>query len=325
MRLWERAYLYVRRKRRKSLLLCITIFLLSSFSVTGLLLRSVTDLAITQTRESLSGAFRIAPDMQNRENVKINEVDGQTVIRYTGQPLNREIADIIQNIIQGTQKTSAYNAVIKENVLLRGNIRLIDYNGKYQDDPVAMHLISLEADTSSLYSADFQRERLKLSEGGHITTDDRYAALVSRNLAVQNDWKIGDEIQLSPCENSTGQETRVTIKGLFQIEEKQRNLDVAAPVHLLENRIFIDITSAGYLTDAAGADYMDFFVDDPVQVAPIIEKIQNCRDINQKCFVVTANIDEYEKIANPLLNMTVLLNTLLAVTGAMSIAVLSLI
>lgn len=321
MQLWKRAYLYVRRKKRKSLLLCITIFLLSSFSVTGLLLRSVINLAITQTRESLSGAFRIAPDMNNAENVKLSEVDGQIVINYIGEPLNEKIIDIIQR----TQKIGAYNAVIKDNVQIQENISLVDYNGKYQDDPIAMHFISVEADTSSLYSTDFQRERLKLSDGRHITADDTYAALVSRNLAAQNDWKIGDKIQFSPCENCTGQKIGVTIKGLFEIEEKQQNIDIAAPVHLLENRIFIDITSASYLTDAKGVDYIDFFVNDPAQVIPIIQELQKNSDINWKCFVVTADIEEYKKISSPLLNMTVLLNVLLIIIGVMSIAVLSLI
>ena len=78
MQLWERAYLYVRRKKRKSLLLFLTIFVLSVFGTAGLLLRSITDLSIVQTRQSRRGSFRIAPDMQNRDNVAVSELDGQT-------------------------------------------------------------------------------------------------------------------------------------------------------------------------------------------------------------------------------------------------------
>lgn len=321
MQLWERAYLYVRRKKRQSLLLGITIFLLSSFSVTGLLLHSVTDFAVTQTRESLSGAFRIAPDMRNRDNVRVSDEGGQTKITYIGQPLNEEVADTVQR----TQQIELYNAVIKENGLLQGDIKLIDYNGKYQDDPIAMRLISIEANTDSLYSADFQRERLRLSDGEQIRAEDKYAALISKDLALQNAWKIGDKIQLLPYGNPSGQEVWVTIKGLFQVEEEQQNTDVAAPVHLLENRIFLDMASARHLTADPGADYIDFFVDDPAQVAAMIKEIQKISNINWNCFAITPKIDEYEKIANPLASMTVLLNTLLAVTGIMSIAALALI
>lgn len=321
MQLWERAYLYVRRKKGKSLLLFITILLLSSLSMVGLLLRNITDLAIIQTRQSLSGAFRIALDMQNRENIKVSEVNGQTNISYIGEPLNEKIVETIQT----RQNIDVYNAVIKENVLLQGEISLVDFNGKYQDDPVAMHLISVEADTNSMYAMNFQREHLRLIEGEPIEASDKYAAVISKKLALQNHLQLGDEIQLAPCEGHAGQEIRVTIKGLFEVEEKQQNIDVAAPVHLLENRVFIDITSARLLTDAKGADYIDFFVDDPAQVITIIEEIQKNEHINWKCFTITADIDEYERISNPLVNISVLLHTLLVIIGTMSIAVLSLI
>lgn len=321
MQLWERAYLYVRRKKGKSLLLFITILLLSSLSISGLLLRSITDLAIIQIRQSLSGAFRIALDMQNRENVKVSELNGEINISYIGEPLNEKIIQAIQT----RQNIDVYNAVMKENVLLQGDISLIDFNGKYQSDPVAMHLISVEADTDSMCSMDFQREHLRLIDGESIVVSDKYAAVISKKLALQNHLQLGDEIQLAPCEGHAGQEIRVTIKGLFEVEEKQQNMDVAAPVHLLENRVFIDITSARLLTDAAGADYIDFFVDDPAQVVTIIEEIQKNEDINWECFEITADIDEYERISNPLMNMSVLLHTLLTIIGAMSIGILSLI
>ncbi|MCI8528155.1 MAG: ABC transporter permease [Lachnospiraceae bacterium] len=320
MQLWERAYLYVRRKKRKSLLLFLTIFVLSVFGTAGLLLRSITDLSIVQTRQSRRGSFRIAPDMQNRDNVAVSELDGQTMITYIGQPLNEEIVEVIQR----RQNMDLYNAVIKENVLLQGDISLVDYNGKYRSDPVAAHLISVEADTGSMYAMDFQRERLRLIDGEPIMASDKFAAVISKKLALQNEWKIGDKIQLAPEEGRNGQEILVTIKGLFEVEEKQQNMDVAAPVHLLENRIFIDITSAGLLTDTVGADYIDFFADDPAQVVRIIEEIQKIEGINWENFAMTAQIEDYEKISNPLTNMRILLNTLLAVIGAMSILVLSL-
>ncbi len=321
MQLWRRAYRYVRRKKGKSLLLFFTVFLMSSFLITGLLLRSITELAITQTRQNFHGAFRVAPDMRNSENIKVGVSDGETRITYIGEPLNQEIADVIKS----SQNIDTYNAVIKENVLLQGDISLIDLNGKYQGDPIARRLISMEADTCSIYSADFQRERIRLIEGEPIVASDKYAAVVGKELAEKNHWEIGDKIQLSPCEGCAGQEISVTIKGLFEVEENQRDKDIAAPVHLLENRIFIDMISAGLLLDAAGADYINFLVDDPAEVETIIEEIQQIKKINWKNFAITAENGEYEKIANPLINISILLKILLIVTGAMSAAVLSLI
>lgn len=321
MQLWKRAYLYVSRRKRKSLLLFITVLLLSSCGTVGLLLGSAADLASKQTRESLKGAFRLSPDMQNRENITVEECNGQTSIRYIGEPLNRNVAEAIQM----TQEISGYNAVIRENVMLQEEISLVDYNKKYLDDPVAMHMISMEAHVESTHAVDFQKERLCLTQGEPIAAGDQYAAVISEKLALQNHLEIGEQIRLSPCEGHGGQEILVTVKGLFEVRKEQRDTDAAAPVSLLENRIFIDITSGGLLTGAAGADYMEFFVDDPARVENMIEDIRQIRDTEWENFVFTPEIDEYEKIAAPLADTVFLADILLTMTAVMSMASLSLI
>lgn len=63
MQIWQRAYLYVRRKTGKSILLLLVMLLLFSFVMVGLLLYRAADLAIQQTRQTLGGGFRIAPHM----------------------------------------------------------------------------------------------------------------------------------------------------------------------------------------------------------------------------------------------------------------------
>ena len=49
-------------------------------------------------------------------------------------------------------------------------------------------------------------------------------------------------------------------------EAAQPNTDVVAPFYLLENKIFLDLSSGSAQFEAAGAGYVDFYVDDPEQV-----------------------------------------------------------
>lgn len=109
------------------------------------------------------------------------------------------------------------------------------------------------------------------------------------------------------------------------VEAAQQNTDIAAPVHLLENRIFIDMASGRVLTGAAGADYVDFFIGDPAQVHQIMERIKAIEGIDWDCFALTARVEEYEKAAGPLLAMRELARTLLLVMVIAGTAVLSLI
>lgn len=160
MQIWQRAYLYVRRKAGKSVLL-LFVMLLFSFVMAGLLLYCTTDLAIQQTRQSLGGSFRIAPDMQNRENVMIIEADGQTSAIYIGEPLDEALIQAVR----AREGIYAHNAVLRGEVLLQEDLRLIDYNGIYQDDPIAAHLVFVEANATPALSSTFQTERGKLTAG----------------------------------------------------------------------------------------------------------------------------------------------------------------
>lgn len=318
MQICQRAYLYVRRKTGKSILLLLVMLLLFSFVMTGLLLYRAADLAIQQTRQTLGGGFRIAPDLQNRENVMITEADGQTHVTYIGAPLDEAL---IQTVL-AEGEISTYNAVLKGEALLREDLRLIDYNGIYQDDPIAAHLVPVETDTSILLSPAFQTERVKLIGGG---PSGESGAIISEALAKENGLIIGDEIQLSPREGYGGHPVTMNIIGLFTVEADQQNTDAAAPVHLLENKIFLDMASGKALTGTPGADYVDFFINDPAQVYQIIEKIKAIDGIGWRCFALTASVEEYEKAAGPLLSMRELARTLLIIMAAASTAVLSLI
>ena len=97
---------------------------------------------------------------------------------------------------------------------------------------------------------------------------------------------MGDEIQLSPREGHEGTAVTVKIRGLFTVEAVQQNTDVAAPVHLLENKIFVDMGSGKTLMGAVGADYVDFFISDPAQVYQIVDEIKAIEGIDWKCFAV---------------------------------------
>ena len=321
MQTGQRAYLYVRRKAGKSILLLLVMLLLFSFVMAGLLLYSAADLAIRQARQSLGGGFRISPDMQNRENVMITEADGQTSVTYIGAPLDEALI----RAVRAREEVDDYNAVIKGKMLLQGDLCLIDYNGIYRDDPIASRLVSVEADTSLLLSPAFQAGRVKLTGGGMPGMGDGGGAVISEALAKENGLHIGDEIRLSPREGHAGQPVTVKIRGLFTVEADRQITDAAAPVHLLENRIFLHMAGGRALTGAEGADYVDFFVGDPAQVYQLMEKIKAMDGINWSCFALTARIEEYEKAAGPLLDIRKLAGTLLTVVVIAGMAVLSLI
>lgn len=84
--------------------------LLFSFAMTGMLLHYGTNAGIRQTRESIGGGFRIAPDMQNRDNVEVSTADGLTSIAYIGQPLDEKVI----HAILARPNIGEYNSVLRK-------------------------------------------------------------------------------------------------------------------------------------------------------------------------------------------------------------------
>ncbi len=321
MPIWRRAWLYIRRKKGKSMLLLLVMLLLFSLVMVGILLYHTTDAAIRQVRQNIGGGFRIAPDMQNRDNIAVDTVDGQTSMTYIGEPLDWKLIQAILDV----QEILEYNVVIRGEALLQENLSLIDYNGRYQEDMTVSRLVSVEADTNPLRSNLFQTGQVRLTDGNTTGISGEIGAIISEALAQKNNLQVGDEIRIFPCDDESGTSVQVKISGFFAVEAGQQNKDNAAPVYLLENRIFLNPNSGMELLGAAGADYVDFFVNDPAQVYEMMEDIGKISHMERGCFTVTARIGEYEKAAGPLLTVRKLAGTLLTIMGVVSMVVLSLI
>ena len=60
--------------------------------------------------------------------------------------------------------------------------------------PSGMPSGTISANTSSVWNRNFTSGILTLAEGRHITQEDRHAALVSRELADENELQIGSEL-----------------------------------------------------------------------------------------------------------------------------------
>ena len=61
---------------------------------------------------------------------------------------------------------------------------------------------------------------LKLSEGRHITEDDRDAALISDKLASENNLQVGSELILESASDDSREQTKVLIVGLYSSDGK---------------------------------------------------------------------------------------------------------
>lgn len=319
---FQRAFLAVKRKRGKSIVLFLILLIVSTFVLVGLSAKRSADTEALELRHSLGGSFGLVINKSKSENFKAGE-DGS--MQYMGAPLEDSVIEKMM-ATPGIEQYNAYQNGESEVLSSSGTyLELIKTNNQYDDDEHLLHTATSESNTSSQKSNYFQKDIFQLVEGRHIGGSDTNAALISKDLAAINQLNIGDQITLKPLNGSAA--VTLTIMGLFEIKEPQLDSGLAPPPSLYQNRIFTDTASAKQLYTAGKGEYkrLDFYVDDPAELNNIITSAKENVNISWGDFSIETADAEYQRAAAPLEKVSSLLFSLLICIVAGSVLALSMI
>ena len=290
MNVLKRAFLYDTRKRGKSLTLfllftLITIFVTISFSVL-----SATQAAATNLRETVGASFTLRG---NPMEFSADETD--FAIQFA--PISQQDIDLIAD----STEIKACNAQQSATTTASGFIF-----------PSGMPSGAISANTSSAWNRNFTSGIVTLAEGRHITQDDQRVALVSRELAEENELDIGSELSLDPA-------AVVKIIGIYESDPS---------MEFDNDTIFTDHSTYWVLTESAAGTYsgrVDFFVTDPARLETVMEQIKRDVPLRWEDYTLQADTAEYDAIAYQLLTIGRLTTLLIVSAMIVSIVVLFLI
>ncbi|MDE7220264.1 MAG: ABC transporter permease, partial [Oscillospiraceae bacterium] len=222
MSIFKRAWLYVTRKRGKTILLFAILLIMATFVLTGLSIWKASEAAQLDLRQSLGGKFDVFVDWSNspyvvKEPVK-DEVDEETGKTTSSFLMYSTVQFTPENIaaIKGVSGVKHCGAR-QDNLLPFDGLSLfpgtIATDAKYQGHTKALGVCNTEDDEL------FTTGTLTLAEGRHISNHDTHVAIISQDLAERNELKIGDYLT-AHCysvegQGFTGPEIKVQIIGLF--------------------------------------------------------------------------------------------------------------
>ena len=127
----KRAFLYVTRKKGKSILLFFVLFIMATFVLSGLSIEKTSQAEQKNLRKSLGGVFTVMPEFskQNPYYTKLDDGNGGYTL-YTECPLTQEIIDAVTKI-DGIEKYDASTpTLVSTNLeIFPGNVPMkADYN-----------------------------------------------------------------------------------------------------------------------------------------------------------------------------------------------------
>ena len=289
MNVLKRAILYDIRKKGKSLTLFLLFVLITVFVTISFSVLSATQATATNLRETVGASFTLR---------------GKP-IEFSADETNFSFIPISQqdiDLIAGSTEIKACNAQQSATATASSFIF-----------PSGMPSGAISANTSSAWNRNFTNGILTLAEGQHITQKDQHVALVSRELAEENELDIDSELSFKDPAAT------VKIIGIYESD---------ASMEFDTDTIFTDHSTLWALTGNVAKTYsgrVDFFVTDPARLETVMEQVKQDTPLQWEDYTLQEDAAMYDAIAYQLSTIGHLTALLIVSAITVSIIVLFLI
>ena len=286
MNVLKRAFLYDTRKKGKSLTLFLLFVLITLFVTISFSVLSATQAAATNLRETVGASFTL-----RGKPMELSTSGEDYAMQFI--PISQHDIDLIA----GNTEIKVHNAQQPATAAASSFIF-----------PSGMPSGTISANTSSAWNRNFTSGILTLAEGRHITQDDRHAALVSRELAEENELQIGSELSFK--------DPAATVE-IIGIYESDPSMEFDA------DTIFTDHNTLWALTESEAGTYsgrVDFFVTDPARLETVMEQSKKDTPLQWEDYTLQTDTAEYDAIAYQLSTIGRL--TTLLIVSAITVSVI---
>ncbi|WP_343208337.1 ABC transporter permease [Anaerolentibacter hominis] len=310
MGLMKRALLYISRKRGRSILLLIILFVMSTFLMMGIAVKASTDRAAKELRKSFGSSFILKTDNENPGNYgPPKNVDGYSYRPYIGPMIEQKLIDEIMSVDGVSNYFTDVTKLIWTTLNLRPGAWTEDVQ-YYQEHPEhleqhfqTMDQLRLFSHQTTLYCCNdgamhglFRSGALEMTEGRNLQEGDRFQAVISEELADRNGLSTGDTFTVEnkeglyrPSEESFktyGEPIELTVVGLFHINFEQEASPYTYEDGYVENLIFTDMETArladrNLRTGGKGGtldgsyEKVTFFVEDPNMLDRVLTEVRS--------------------------------------------------
>lgn len=308
----KRSVLYLLRKRNRSVILWLILFIITTLMLTCITIGQGADGAMQRLFQAMGGYFKIETDDK--------------------PGLNKYVDDEFVNRILDSYEIREFNGMDTVYFMTRDMDLLPGRFTQEQDEKAKLARIMGNTDTG--LNEYFILQSLMLSEGRHITAEDSYKALISQELAEENGLSVGDTVSLSYYDEDVGRDWQAfEIVGIFQIKSRQNSYTSnTAECDMVENFIFVDTQSVrdmiGWTLEREIDSYRSgalFFVDQPQALERIVNDLAEQSERGMEGYQVVKNNKQYQESRLPLERLKSLTTLIIAIIILLGFIIVSLI
>ncbi len=339
MNIWKRAFVYILRNKKQSVILISIICLISFLFLIGGSLIIATNSEVGEIQEKLGTSFRLKANLEDRSLYREDE----NSFWYTGPLVTFDIVDEVITLEHVTAYFPNETISAWTNLKLKPAARTDSFQ-YYLEHPEDLQYGGMPMEYWELWSQVpeiipctrgefheyFRIGVCEIVEGRNIVEEDCNKAVISTQMAKRNQLKTGDSfyleekeglLSLSPEQHdkTIGEPVKVEIVGLFDIHFEQEQTVYTLETQLIENTLFIDQNTKNSLYNMGGVNEpqvgftdVTVFVDSPQYLDKIMKQVDNMD--STEGLLIEADDSSYQNSVIPLKRL-VRIVAVLMITG----------
>ena len=258
----QRAWAYVSRKRLRSFILFLILFVLLAGVSACLTLMKSNKTVETNLYRSLNSAFSIKK-VKNNQTFQLSDLVSVQKIKGL-EHVSPELDTIV--------KLKDKEVVTGEQSVERDDVTDAEQN-----------LLGLTALEDSSKDVNFTSSAFRLKEGRHLQKGDTKKILIHEELAKKNSLSLYDKIALNAAQlgSSSGQTVEFEIIGIFSGKKQEAFTGLSSDFS--ENQVFTDYDSSQGLLGNSSPQVTRarFYLEEPKQMESLLKEVENLGLENQ--------------------------------------------
>lgn len=296
------------------LVLTLVLTLVAALALTSLAVRDASARSASGVQAALGSKIILEIDPDGNTGASQNEWG--TVYTYNGDEITPEIVRAVEAVdgVAGhyVEEEGAYYGAGANFTYLPA---AFDISYTPYDQAAAY-----TATSSSEQCAKFQSGAYRLVEGRHLTPDDLYSCLISKELADYNGLSVGDTAQLYSLD--TDEVTPFQIVGIFDgTEGTGGNAQLVDEIPANNGFIASGAMFEMFGDSIEGYGEVAFLVDDPSQTQVVLERIRALPELQGKTLKLRADTTEVNAVSSPLESLDALMGWAVVLVLAVGAAV----
>lgn len=332
--MFKRAWLSVKRKKTKSIILFLFLFIISNLVLSAISIKNVITESMNLAKKSLGGEVSLSMNMEKLRNNFMDNKEEPSIDdkkenmekmhdKMDESNITKSDVDKLKNIkyVKDIKYTFSVDGEESSFKLYSNSTEEDGENKDFSKRDNMNNSLQIEAINTFKLQDDYVNKTIEFTEGEAFDEDDNDTVIISYELANSNNLSINDKIKVK---DSSGNEHELTIIGIYQNTDSRGFNNY--------NKIYIN-TSTGekFLSedDYNNGNYKVssaiFYLDNPENSDKFISKAKKLiTDLDDRYLKLDIDKESYEQMVSSLEGVSKFSNTILIVVVLASIVVISL-